>query len=128
MAKEKLSLQRNILTMPLDKKALKDRIEQMFWLEKDWDGCGSLPISKKVYDISKQMIDLIDVNTEVKIKIFVGVVVEGSLYLEANRGDNKIELTVNPDGIIDYNEINNDNIVSSGTFVLSPETINSILA
>lgn len=114
--------------MPLNKKQLLDRLELMFWLPDDWDGFGSPPITKKVLDVSKQMIDYVEV--DVDMKIFVGVEPEGSLFCDIRRPADKLcrlELVVLPEGTLEYTDYREFIIISEGAFLLTYETINDIL-
>ena len=115
--------------MAFNKQQTLDRLEKMFWLPNDWDGCGSIPICKKVYDIGKQMIQFID--ADVELKIFVGVKTEGSLYCEISRNnsnlDSRIELCVLPDGIIEYTDLVGLDVASKGSLLLSYDRINELM-
>jgi hypothetical protein len=114
--------------MPLNKEALINRLHEMFYLPLDWDGFNSFPICKKVHDVARDMIDFIQV--DVNLRIFVGVEIDGSLFCEIRRASNphcRIELTILPDGLIDYVEIRDADILSEGSLMLSYEAINDIL-
>jgi len=116
----------------LNKKKLLDRLALMAALPDDWDGFGSIPISDKVYDVSNSMIKMIQV--DIDLDIYVGVKIDGSLYAEAfspnsihDFNSKRIEITVLPDGMIDYVDRKNLKVISLGSFYLSSETINDIL-
>jgi hypothetical protein len=118
---------RGILGMPSNKENLIDRLDKMFWLERDWDGFGTGPICKKSHDVAIQMINYIEV--DVTIKVFVGVEPEGSVFVEITKQDSptRIELVVMPDGSIEYEELQEAKLISRGGFLLSFEAINEIL-
>lgn len=114
--------------MPLNKKSLFDRLDLMFWLPENWDGFGTPPICKTVYNLTHEMIEYIEV--DVDMNIYVGVEPEGSLFSDIRRPQDKIcrvELRVLPDGKIEYEEIRNSKVLNAGAFILSYETINDIL-
>ncbi len=96
--------------MPIDKKALLDRLEAMFWLP------------------NADMVRYIEIDVE--IRAFVGIEPEGSVFFDITRpGDdaNSIELTILPDGSIEYVELRGTQVVCEAGFHLSYETINDIL-
>lgn len=115
--------------MLANKESLKSRIENMFWLNDDWDGFGSSPISKKSHDISILLISYISVDATVKV--LVGVEIPGSVHFDIFRETNrKFEMIVKPDGEIEYTEydIKSYKILSQGAFILTSININEILA
>ena len=100
----------------------------MFWLMNNWDGFGTTPISRKAHDVSLNLVSYIDI--DVDAKIFVGVEIEGSVYFEIYRSpQRRFELTVKPDGQIEYEEIDptKAELLNRGAFILTPENINEVL-
>ena len=115
--------------MSIDKDAIISRIEHMFWLEKDWDGFGTGPITRKAFDIATDLINFITWE-DIEVKSFVGVKVEGSVYLEITRPENRrFEITIKPDGEIEYAELNSESckIICRGSFLLNHDIINDVL-
>lgn len=111
----------------IDKNALLERLDRMLELPHDWDGWGSEPISDKVHKIGREIVESLN-ESIFGVKIFVGVQIDQSLYLEFDLVHKRIEMTVGPDGIISFEEIMGTVPVASGSFFMNPKTLNDILS
>lgn len=99
----------------------------MLILPVDWDGFGTSPICDKVHNIATQMLNFLP-ESLFGLQIFVGVNNEGSLYLEFDLNRKTVEMTILEDGTIHYDEIIAGVIVGSGSFLLTKEHLNRIVA
>lgn len=111
----------------IDKGKLRKRLDAMLELPSDWDGFGTEPLNPKVHTVAHNLFDLLS-ESLFGLKIFVGPIDAGSLYLEFDLNRKIIEMTIMEDGMIHYNEIIAGVEVGSGSFFLEKSHLDALLS
>jgi hypothetical protein len=99
----------------VNKVALFKQIDEMFWLPPNWDGFGTKAIAKTVHKVAYDLVDWAD--DSYKMRVYVGVEPEQSLWGELWFRDRKWEFTILKSGTIEYCEFCGDKILYHGAFL-----------
>jgi hypothetical protein len=99
----------------------------MLCLSQDWDGFGTGPIHKNVYNTGKKFIESLNRSDVVGVRIFVGVNMPGSLFVEIIQIGRRIEITINTDGTIFFDEFLAGVHCGAGMFVLTADKLDELL-